>query len=108
MKSTREEVFDVLSAERDYQQFLRNAADGTPPTTEEYKSIEQLLLYMADYLQEASHSISRTWGPTGDQKALHAVRKVTALGVAMMEIHGAVRRVCITPHPEIGVQGDCP
>lgn len=108
MKASREEVFDVLSAERDYQQMLRSIADGTPIKTEEYKSIEQLLLYMEDYLQEARHIISRTWGTEGDQKALHAVRKITALGVAAMEMHGALRRVCVTPHPEIGVQGDCP
>lgn len=88
--STREEVYSALDGERAYQESL---VEKTGPTADNGKhSPEEFLLYMQDYLTEATHVASRTWGAECHPKVLAIVRKVTALGVACMEANGAPRR----------------
>lgn len=86
--ATRDEVYAALNSERAYQDSLVANAYGDPAEQGE-KKLEQFALYMQDYLHEAIHQMSRTWGPGAYDGALATIRKVTALGVAAMEAHGA-------------------
>lgn len=88
--TSRQEVYEVLDGERDYQEMRikrdGSTADNGVHTPEEY------LLYMEDYLTEAKHVASRVWGAECHPAILEIVRKVTALGVACMEQNGAPAR----------------
>ncbi len=87
--ATRAEVYAAIDGEREYQDRRWNA-DTT--TSEGKHSLEEWIVYMEDYLAEAKHILSRTAWQDGQSKALDAIRKVTALGVACMEQHGAPQR----------------
>jgi len=91
--STRVEVYASLDSEREYQEQCAVRA-GTVPGTVRPHSVEEFALYMEDYLHELRHQLSRNWTP--DRKPttqmLDTLRKVTALGVACMEQHGAPHR----------------
>jgi hypothetical protein len=89
---TRQEVYDALDSERDYQKSL---ALGVGDAEEHKHSVEEFSLYIADYLAELQHSLSRVWRPLGlpNENELNILRKITALGVAAMEMHGAPKRV---------------
>lgn len=87
--SSRTEVYAALDSERDYQDSLVAANHGDPAPR---KSIEEFAVYIDDYLRELKTQISRTWGPGAYAQALHTLRKITALGVAAMEVNGAVKR----------------
>ena len=78
--SERNEAFSALDGEREYQE--AKWGDNSRAT------IGEFLLYMQSYLREAEKNL--TGG--SDQGALEHLRKVTALGVAAMEQHGAPRR----------------
>lgn len=90
---SRREVYEVIDSERDHQEHLAAQA-GTDPGTVRPHSTEEFVLYMGDYLRELQSQLSRTW--TKDRKAplqaLATLRKITALGVACMEQHGAPKR----------------
>ncbi len=89
---TREEVYAALDSERNYQVSRAEAVSGEG-TGEHAHSVEEFVLYIDDYLTELKHQLSRTWTPTGEvPEALNTLRKVTALGVAAMEQHGAPKR----------------
>jgi hypothetical protein len=90
MKTTRREVYQAIDGERNYQDRLILASGAT--LEDHYHSPEEYLLYMQDYLNEAIHTASRTWGPECAPAVLNIVRKVTALGVACMEQNGAPQR----------------
>lgn len=85
--TSRNDVYAALDSERDYQDMRKSRDQG-----QEFHSVEEFLLYMEDYLHEARNVASRTWGPEAKPKTLEVLRKVTALGVACMEIHGAPQR----------------
>lgn len=89
--ATRQEVYSVLDGERAYQLSLaQKVGDAT-----EYKhELESFTVYMQDYLNELTHSLSRNWRPEGipTTNELNILRKITALGLAAMEQHGAPRR----------------
>ena len=89
MKVSRSEVYAALESERIYQD-----KRWTPETTASggQHSLEDWLVYMEDYLAEMKHILSREAIQTTYPKALHILRKVTAMGVAAMEQHGAPRR----------------
>lgn len=89
--SARDQVYAVINGERDYQDMRKSRDSGAPS-----HSVEEYLLYMEDYLQEARRVASRTWGPDAKPATLDIVRKVTALGVACMEDNGAIPRKLIT------------
>jgi hypothetical protein len=87
MNATRGEVYAAIDSERAYQDMRKQRDQGA-----EYHSLEEFLLYMDDYLADAKHIASRTWGPEATPKTLEVLRKVVALGVAAMEQHGAPQR----------------
>lgn len=85
----RADVYEALDSERAYQNQRWN-----PRTTASggVHELEAWVTYMEDYLAEAKHILSREDYATAYAKALPILRKVTALGVAAMEQHGAPRR----------------
>src|SRR6266850_966564 len=96
-KSTRKEVYAALDTELDYQLAMSVNAHGDP-AEEGKKKLEQFAYYMEDYMRELKTQLSRTWGPDAYENALHTMRKITAMGVASMVLHGAPKRVSPTKH----------
>ena len=88
--SNRTQVYRVLDGERAYQD-AKGIANGGEPHRHE---LESYVLYMDDYMTELKHTLSRVWVSNGraPEQALDTLRKVTALGVAAMEQHGALFR----------------
>lgn len=86
----RDEVYDVIDSERDYQDRKWNCE--TTPTCGKH-SVTEFLVYMRDYCEEALHHISRNADPDATTSALENVRKITALGVSCMEQNGAPHRL---------------
>lgn len=87
MKATRSEVYVALDGERDYQEAGAGNArrhDGMPPMTP-----GELILCMEKCLADA-----RTiwYSPDGGEKSLEYIRKVSALGIQAMELHGCPHR----------------
>lgn len=88
--SSRQEVFEAIDTERDYQDARRgNASRGKVSDNRELGS---LILFMDQYVQKAKAGFSGPH-PQGFEDALHEIRKVSALGVLAMELHGAYKRV---------------
>jgi len=85
---TRSAVYHALDTERDYQDAQRGNAkrhEGQPPMTP-----GEYILCMEKCLTDARN----TWySPDGGKACLDHVRKVGALAVACMELHGAPERV---------------
>lgn len=80
-------VYDVIDGERDYQDDQQGNAkrhEGQPAMTP-----GEYLLCMEKCLSDARDA---WYQPDGGKKCLVFVRKVTALGVACMELHGAPAR----------------
>ncbi len=93
MRATRGEVYAALDSERAYQVHRAEAVSG-PGTGEHQHSLGDFVLYIEDYLLQLRQQMSRIWTPDGGPapEALDTLRKVTALGVAAMEQHGAPKR----------------
>ncbi len=89
MKSSREEVYEAIDSEREYQQQRWNVDTTTSRGEHE---IEAWVLFMEDYLLEARKQLSRNGRPLAHCLALESIRKVTAMGVACMEQNGAPKR----------------
>lgn len=85
--ASRSEVFAALNSERAYQDMRKKRDQG-----QTFHSAEEFILYMEHYLHLAREVASTTWGPEAKPKTMEVVRKVTALGVAAMEQHGAPQR----------------
>jgi hypothetical protein len=90
----RQEVYAALDSERDYQDSRWGAtlsANRVPGPGQEGgdRSLDEFVLYMKGYVDDAvakaSHFVDKV-------AVLDIIRKVTALGVACMEQHGAPRR----------------
>lgn len=81
---SRRDVYEVVDGERDYQ-------DGLPATRSDGgdKSVGAFLALMQRYMTVALDDYAMN---PGDAGALDVVRKITALGVACMEQHGAPAR----------------
>lgn len=97
MSITRQEVYAALDTELDYQLAMSVKAHGDP-AEEGKKKLEQFVLYMDDYMRELKTQLSRTWGPDSYAKPLETLRKVTALGISAMVVHGAIPRTAPTKH----------
>ncbi len=85
---SRKEVYNTINGERDYQDAGHGNAKrhaGMPDMTP-----GEYLLCMEVCLEDARQA---WYQPDGGHFCLEFVRKVTALGVACMELHGAPRRV---------------
>ena len=80
-------VYAAIRGERDYQDDQQGNAkrhEGQPPMTP-----GEYILCMEKLLHDAR---DQWYGPNGGVLCLEFVRKVTALGVACMELHGAPQR----------------
>lgn len=85
----RAEVYSAIDSERAYQDTRWNSATTT---SEGLHSIEEWLIYMENYLDQAKEQVSRNAKQVGDALAMQTLRKITAMGVACMEQNGAPRR----------------
>jgi len=86
--ATRAAVYAAIDGERDYQDALWDH-DSSPHKL----SVEAWLVYMDVYLREAKEQITREADVTAKPKVLATIRKITAMGVACMELNGAPLRV---------------
>lgn len=86
---TREQVYAVLDGEREYQDRRWNV--NTTPTEGQH-TVTEWLVYMQDYVREAMTQVTRAADPAASRLALNTIRKITAMGVACMEQHGAPER----------------
>lgn len=84
---SRQEVFAAINSERRYQTKWDSAESQNIHTETEF------VLFMEDYLMEAKHLLSRNAAEDVRKEVLDTIRKVTSLGVACMEQHGAPQRV---------------
>lgn len=89
-KATRQEVYAALDTERAYQESRWQAENMPGGPASRQHSLEEWLVYMQSYLSEAINQVSRNGvGSYEYNKALDTIRKITAMGVACMEQHGA-------------------
>lgn len=85
----RDTVYDAIDGERKYQDDRRgNSARETQDTN---RDLGSLILLTEEYLAKARKSFSGPH-PEGRIQALRDLRKVTALGVLAMELHGVETR----------------
>ncbi len=87
MKATRAEVYRAIDGERAYQEAQHGNAkrhSGQPEMTP-----GEHILCMEECLAQARQAWYR---PDGGTACLEFIRKVTALGVVAMELHGAPQR----------------
>lgn len=89
--TSREEVYAALDSERAYQLFR---AFQIGDTKEHFHSLEEWTVYIQNYIDELTTSLSRVWrlNSVATTNELDILRKITAMGVAAMEQHGAPRR----------------
>lgn len=95
--STRKQVYAVIDSERNHQIDMAEKAHGDP-CNDRKKSLEEFALYMDDYVREMKTQLSRTWGLDAYRAPLDTIRKITAVGVAAMEVWGAQPRTVATKH----------
>lgn len=81
---TREQVYKIIDGEREYQARQWSSQEERP------LSIGEFILAMEEYLAKSRAKWSTEQPP--EIGALDIIRKVTALGVACMEKHGAPER----------------
>lgn len=96
-RTSREEVYQAIDSERNYQEAMAEKAHGDP-SNDGTKHLEEFVLYMEDYLHEARTQLSRTWGPTAYDDATATIRKVVAIGVSALEVWGVQKRGAPTKH----------
>ena len=85
----RTEVYEAIDSERNYQEILWNNLNKS------INNPSSFILWMEDYLDQARHLAStedERPGHEGHEKIMAAIRKVTALGVACMELNGVEKR----------------
>lgn len=88
-KLSREQVYVAVDGEREYQEARWNPE--TTPSGGRHE-LGAYLIFIDDYLREAKTQLSRGADPKATQDCLNTLRKITALGVACMEEHGAPAR----------------
>jgi len=88
-KMERTDVYKLIDGERDYQDEkwnTRRTADNIP---DEEKPVAEWINYIEFHIAKAKNKVYRL----DTEGALAEIRKVTALGVCTMEIHGAPERI---------------
>ena len=88
LKMERKDVYKMIDGERDYQDNrwgTRRTLDGTP---DEEKDAAEWINYMEYHISKAKERVYHL----DTQGALAEIRKVSALGVRAMEIHGCPPR----------------
>lgn len=88
----REDVYNIIDSERDYQNKLWVVRKEGEPDTEVTHSFAEWIMFIEDYLNEAKHMLSRESFVTANPKAGVIMRKVAALAVASLEEHGSEPR----------------
>jgi hypothetical protein len=91
IKLQRTDVYKCLDGERDYQD-EKWGTDGTPDIE---KPVAEWINYMEFHLAKAKEKVYYL----KTEEALEELRKVTALGVRAMEIHGCPEREAIVDTP---------
>jgi len=89
----RIEIYNRIDGERNYQDAnwgTRREIEGTP---DEEKPVAEWVNYIEYHLSKAKERIYHL----DTEGALHELRKVTALGVRAMEIHGCPERIIKSP-----------
>lgn len=81
---TRETVYKIISEERDYQD---KQWGGRPH--DDMRSVGDFLIFIDRYVTVAKEELTTK---LGTEAALSVIRKITALGVACMEVNGAIKR----------------
>ena len=81
---TREDVYKLIDGEREYQNKRWN--ESTTVSKNIHPNPEDWLCYIQDYLTEAIHIISREARQDANPKVMAIIRKITAMGVAAMEV----------------------
>ena len=84
----RKMVYERIDAERDYQDSRWDLREKFNTTPDNEKSIAEWILYMEHHLNLAKGFVYSL----NEHSALAEIRKVTALGVRAMEIHGCPSR----------------
>ena len=86
---TREQVYKVIDTEREYQDRIWSVLN------KEISNPSSYILWMEEYLNKArvlASSLDERKGTEGCEKIMDVIRKVTAMGIACMEINGAPER----------------
>jgi len=83
-------VFEVISQERNYQEFIIEKDPNRCEQTEIPHSVGDYLTMLATYLRKAQDAWTNHGGVQG---SLHEIRKIGAIAVHCMEDHGAPPRI---------------
>lgn len=85
----RETAYDAIDGERAYQD--NRGGNSARPKINDNRSLGDLILLQDVYVNKAKAAFAGPH-PQGRTEALEAVRKVAALGVLIMELHGVTFR----------------
>lgn len=85
----RLEVYQAIDSERKYQDQKWNEQTTT---SKNIHSLEEWIMYVEDYLNEAKHTLSRMARQDADPLVKNTIRKATAMLVCCMEQHGVKNR----------------
>jgi len=88
MKLTRQQVYELIDGEREYQDKRWKVENGARVL----HSPEEWLVYIEDYLNEAKHICSREEYGVCEAKAMNIMRKIAAMAVCAMEQNGSQPR----------------
>jgi len=89
MATPRSEVYAALDSERAYQKHRWNE---TTTTSKGLHSFSEWIAYMDYYMGLAKKELATRARQEAYPDVAHIMRKITAMGVAAMEEHGAPRR----------------
>lgn len=87
--SERKEVYEAINEERNYQDNMRG--NSARVKVGDNRDLGSLITLMDVYLGKTKIAFAGPH-PNGKTEALDVIRKVVALGVLAMELHGVVRR----------------
>ena len=82
--ATRQEVYEAINTERDYQDNL------WMQTPEHRTSVGEAILLLEEYTNRARIEWTREPAPEG--RTLHVIRKIAGIAVRCMEQHRAFKR----------------
>jgi hypothetical protein len=85
----RSDVNKHINDERKYQELRWNKRNEEMDISDDQKPVTEWINYMEYHLSKAKENIYHL----NEEEALAEIRKVTALGVKTMEIHGCPQRI---------------
>jgi hypothetical protein len=83
--TTRQEVYEAINTEREYQDRLWEQSPSRPT------SIGEAVLLLEEYVSRAR--LEWTGEPAPEERTLNVIRKIAGIAVRCMEQHGAPGRV---------------